>query len=205
MLDKKIIDDPSGKRRQNITTLFENLQKIGAGGEATPLVLQQLDYFTNNDWNNLIKDLKNIGQTTLSNNLFIVAKQRNEVMNLVDTANEYLKSPATIEDMLGIRSDLQQTGIYGNVQKARNLEIKGFSDQKFIIDNSGAQIQNPMYNEELDALNGRISNDLFAISERLRGSGKSEDLELLKDLENWMDMEEATFKLNQRSLKWRDE
>jgi hypothetical protein len=190
-----------GKREQNVQTLYDNLQGIGADGKGFDLVLTRLDHLSKEDWDFLLSDLAAIGQKTLAENLRILTNQQAQIDKVVNITNDITQDPVTLDELLGLRSDLQTSGIYGNYQKIRNMHLQGFSSDKTIISPDGMEIANPMYNVELDVLESNTVSSLLSIYAELDKAGNTK---LEDQLSEWIKLEESTFQLNKQSMSWRN-
>ena len=198
-LDDALAKIANVDRKQNVKTLFDNLQKVGPNGGGAPLMLASLDSLNNTEWTQLVSDLKAIGQTSLAESIGIIRSQRAKIDTVVDMTSNYMQDPVTLEELLGLRTDLQSSGVYSNFQKIRNLQLQGFSDDKTIIVD-GKEVDNPMYNEELDNL---VYNNIQSVTSIYDQLIKNGDTKVEEQLTEWLMLEEATFDLSKQSIKWR--
>ena len=165
-----------GKRRKNVENII--ITSMVSDASAMPVIMEQLRVMNASERDQLIADLAVIegGDQNISNSIRTAWGIWSKIQNVSDMTNKYFTEPVTFETMKGLKGDLNDSGISGDIQLLRNMELN-----------------NDTESDEYNAIAERYSSNLTNLIKQYKQSGNDE---MLRELEEWIDLERATFKLN---------
>jgi hypothetical protein len=167
----------AGKRRKHVESVI--ITSMVSDASAMPVIMEQLRNMTEEERDQVLYDLAQIegGKQNIAGSIYAGWKIWSGIQKVSDMTNKYFKEPVTFENMKGLKGDLDNFGVSGDIQILRNMELHGDTES-----------------DEYNAIASRYKANLTKLIGQYKQSGNDE---ILRELQEWIDLERATFDLSQ--------